>query len=110
MQYEKCRATLSSNTQQPVDDVVASGKLVGSDGTKIHSVECRSVVDFHIEPPLTAFKAAFYTMAASSSAMPTVMLSFDNSSGGAWDDRTLIKMYDSAMQDFHVSGLFLSVK
>lgn len=32
-----------------------------------------------------------------------IELSFDNSAGGAWDDRELINSYDAAMDEFHVS-------
>lgn len=32
-----------------------------------------------------------------------ITLSFDNSSGGAWDDRELVNAYDAAMDEFHVS-------
>ena len=38
--------------------------------------------------------------------MPTIQLSFDNSRGGAWDDRELVNAYDAAMEEFHVSGSF----
>jgi hypothetical protein len=31
------------------------------------------------------------------------MLSFDNSVGGAWDDRELIRAYDAALDEFHVN-------
>ena len=41
--------------------------------------------------------------AAPQPAMPEVMLSFDNSVGGAWDDRELIRAYDAALDEFHVS-------
>ena len=41
--------------------------------------------------------------AAPQPAMPEVMLSFDNSVGGAWDDRELIQAYDAALDEFHVS-------
>jgi len=43
------------------------------------------------------------TQAPSRSAMPEVMLSFDNSVGGAWDDRELIRAYDAALDEFHVN-------
>lgn len=35
--------------------------------------------------------------------LPLIQLSFDNSRGGAWDDRELVNAYDSAMEEFHVS-------
>jgi len=35
--------------------------------------------------------------------LPTIQLSFDNSRGGAWDDRELVNAYDIAMEEFHVS-------
>ena len=38
--------------------------------------------------------------------MPTIQLSFDNSRGGAWDDRELVNAYDAAMEEFHVSRSF----
>ena len=34
--------------------------------------------------------------------LPTIELSFGNSKGGAWDDRELIKAYDTALDEFHV--------
>ena len=34
--------------------------------------------------------------------LPTIQLSFDNSRGGAWDDRELVNAYDAAMEEFHV--------
>jgi len=38
----------------------------------------------------------------------SVMLSFGGSSStnGAWDDRELVKSYDAAMEEFHVSNPF----
>ena len=35
--------------------------------------------------------------------LPTIQLSFDNSKGGAWDDRELVNAYDTAIEEFHVS-------
>jgi len=38
-----------------------------------------------------------------SGPMPEIMLSFNNTAGGAWDDRELVNAYDAAMDEFHVS-------
>ena len=32
----------------------------------------------------------------------SIQLSFSTGAGGAWDDRDLIKMYDAALDEFHV--------
>jgi hypothetical protein len=42
--------------------------------------------------------------ASPAEALPTIQLSFDNMTGGNWDDRELIKVYDAAMSEFHVSA------
>lgn len=42
--------------------------------------------------------------ASPAEALPTIQLSFDNTTGGNWDDRELIKVYDAAMSEFHVSA------
>ncbi|GFZ46034.1 hypothetical protein JCM24511_04280 [Saitozyma sp. JCM 24511] len=39
--------------------------------------------------------------ASPAEALPTIQLSFDNTTGGNWDDRELIKVYDAAMSEFH---------
>ncbi len=41
--------------------------------------------------------------------LPIVQLSFDNSRGGAWDDRELVNAYDSAMEEFHVGSANFSL-
>jgi hypothetical protein len=45
-----------------------------------------------------------YDGASPAEALPAIQLSFDNTGGGNWDDRELIKVYDAAMSEFHVNA------
>jgi hypothetical protein len=61
------------------------------------------------EPKLTLLQFSLYhPYTTIIFKMDSVMLSFGGTSAnGAWDDRELVKSYDAAMEEFHVSTPYL---